>query len=251
MTPRPDDSPHPNPSPEGEGLKETKAVAGWVLDQILVMLHPFMPFVTEELWHSMGERKRELIVAKWPEPGVAVDAEAKREVDWLIDFTQAVRSMRADLGVPFGVNLDCAVDSTDQDLADRFQRNESAIKRLNRIEDVQFDFGNVFAVAQSRRQSLNVYGALMLHKVASAQVVVRGITYVFPLEGVIDIAAEIARLTKALEASTKEAKSLAGRLANPAFVEKAKPEAVDKARADHDHHAAEAERLAAALARLG
>ena len=72
-----------------------------------------------------------------------------------------------------------------------------------------------------------------------------------PLEGVIDLTAEKARLTKALEASTKEAKSLEGRLSNPAFVEKAKPEAVDKARADHAAHAAEAERLAAALARLG
>ena len=71
------------------------------------------------------------------------------------------------------------------------------------------------------------------------------------LAGAMDIAAEQARLTKALEASTKEAKSLEGRLSNPAFVEKAKPEAVDKARADHAMHAAEAERLAAALARLG
>ncbi len=76
-------------------------------------------------------------------------------------------------------------------------------------------------------------------------------TIVVPLEGVIDIDAEKARLAKALEASTKEAKSLESRLNNPSFVEKAKPEAVEKARADHAHHSAEAERLAAALARLG
>ena len=74
---------------------------------------------------------------------------------------------------------------------------------------------------------------------------------VVPLEGVIDIAAEKARLAKALETSTKEARSLEGRLNNPAFVDKAKPEAVEKARADHAMHAAEAERLSAALARLG
>jgi valyl-tRNA synthetase len=72
-----------------------------------------------------------------------------------------------------------------------------------------------------------------------------------PLEGIIDIAVEKARLAKAHEASTKEAKSLLARLANPAFIEKAKPEAVEKARADHDAHAAEAGRLAEALARLG
>ena len=75
--------------------------------------------------------------------------------------------------------------------------------------------------------------------------------FVLPLAGVIDIEAEKARLTKALEASRKEAKSLEGRLGNPAFVEKAKPEAVEKARADHAHHAGEADRLEAALARLG
>jgi valyl-tRNA synthetase len=74
---------------------------------------------------------------------------------------------------------------------------------------------------------------------------------VIPLEGLIDIAAEKARLTKALAVSEKEASALAGRLSNAAFVERAKPEAVEKARADHAHHAAEAERLKAALARLG
>ena len=75
--------------------------------------------------------------------------------------------------------------------------------------------------------------------------------FVIPLEGVIDVEAERARLGKARDAAVKERDSLARRLDNPAFVEKAKPEAVDKARADHAHHAAEAERLAAALARLG
>ena len=83
------------------------------------------------------------------------------------------------------------------------------------------------------------------------QLVVEGATYAVPLEGLIDVGAEKARLEKALAAAQKEAASLAGRLNNPSFVEKAKPEAVEKARADHALHAAEAERLAAALARLG
>ncbi len=76
-------------------------------------------------------------------------------------------------------------------------------------------------------------------------------TYALPLEGVIDFAAERARLTKSAEAAEKEAASLAGRLNNPSFVERAKPEAVEKARADHAEKSAEAERLRAALARLG
>ena len=85
----------------------------------------------------------------------------------------------------------------------------------------------------------------------AAQVVVDEATFVLPLEGVIDLAAERTRLTKAIEAASKERDSLAGRLNNPSFVERAKPEAVEKARADHAEKSAEAERLTAALSRLG
>ena len=83
------------------------------------------------------------------------------------------------------------------------------------------------------------------------QVTALGDVFVIPLEGIIDIEAEKTRLAKALEASAKEAKSLEGRLSNPNFVERAKPEAVEKAKADHAHHSGEVERLTAALARLG
>ena len=85
----------------------------------------------------------------------------------------------------------------------------------------------------------------------SAQIVAGGVTIAFPLEGAIDLDAERARLSKAVVAAEKDRDQLAARLANPAFAERAKPEAVEKARADHDARAAEAERLAAALKRLG
>jgi valyl-tRNA synthetase len=85
----------------------------------------------------------------------------------------------------------------------------------------------------------------------SAQIVVEGVTIAFPLAGAIDLDAEKSRLTKAAEAAEKERDSLAARLANPAFAERAKPEAVEKARADHEAKAAEADRLRAALDRLG
>ncbi|WP_088310159.1 valine--tRNA ligase [Novosphingobium sp. B 225] len=210
---------------------ETKAVAGWVLDQILVMLHPFMPFVTEELWNALGDRAGyPLITAKWPEPGVAVDAAAKAEVDWLIKLVSETRATRTILNVPPGAKLEMLPWAAPAEVWEAIKRNEAAIERLARV--------------LIRSHPSDVSGAV-------AQVVADGVTYVLPLEGVIDIAAEKARLAKALEVSTKEAKSLEGRLSNAAFVEKAKPEAVEKARADHAMHAAEAERLAAALARLG
>ncbi|MDB5724076.1 MAG: valyl-tRNA synthetase, partial [Novosphingobium sp.] len=210
---------------------ETKAVAGWVLDQILVMLHPFMPFVTEELWGSMGERAGyPLITAKWPEPGASVSAEAKREVEWLIALVGNLRTAKNELGIAPGAKLDAFLPEPSDATRGIIERNAAAIDRLARLNAIQF------APAPA--------GAAMQIGAGDANIVV-------PLEGVVDIAAEKARLAKALEVSTKEAKSLEGRLNNPAFVEKAKPEAVDKARADHAAHAAEAERLAAALGRLG
>ena len=210
---------------------ETKAVAGWVLDQILVMLHPFMPFVTEELWSNQANRADyPLITAKWPEAGAGVDAAAKAEIDWLIALTGAVRGAKNELGISPGAKLAAWCPNPSTLGTAVIEGNRAAIERLARLTPVHF--GEVPA------------GAAM--QVSAGEDV-----FVIPLEGVIDIAAEKARLAKALEASTKEARSLESRLGNPSFVERAKPEAVEKARADHAHHAAEVERLTAALARLG
>ncbi|HEY0627436.1 MAG TPA: valine--tRNA ligase [Allosphingosinicella sp.] len=219
------------PALQGDGAEETRIVAGWVLDQILVMLHPFMPFITEELWHAMGERPYEIILAKWPMPDArALDPEAGPEIDWLIRLVSGIRAARTELGVPPGAKLPLHVRDADARTVERLQRHEAAIQRLARIETISGD-------------AAPAGGA--------AQIVVEEATFVLPLEGVIDVAAEKARLEKAMQAAAKERDSLSQRLGNPAFVEKAKPEAVEKARADHAEKAAEAERLQAALARLG
>ena len=215
---------------KGQIDEETKAVAGWVLDQILVMLHPFMPFVTEELWHAQGTRPHELIVAKWPEPEAAVDNAAKAEVEWLIALTSAVRAAKNELGLAPGAKLEAFLAEPSATARSVIERNTSAIDRLTRFSAIRHEAAPTGAVMQVSAGSD---------------------LFVIPLEGVIDVAAEKARLAKAREASLKERDSLAKRLENAAFVEKAKPEAVEKARADYAHHAAEAERLEAALARLG
>jgi valyl-tRNA synthetase len=215
---------------KGQFDEETKAVAGWVLDQILVMLHPLMPFVTEELWSKMGARSYELIVAKWPEPAAAVDAQAKSEVEWLIALVGNLRGAKAELGIAPGARLTAYLAEPSDATRNAIERNGTVIDRLARLDAIRFEAA--------------LAGAAMQVGAGDAMLAI-------PLEGVIDIAAEKARLEKALATSLKERDSIGKRIGNPAFVEKAKSEAVEKARADHSAHAAEAERLEAALARLG
>ena len=219
---------------KGEMDEESKIVAGWVLDQILVMLHPFMPFITEELWHALSDadhpRASDIIHAKWPELNATVDAEAVAEINWVIDTISKTRSFKAELNIAPGTRLIANIAGPQPSTISVIERQGAALSRLGRID----------AFAYAPVETNNV-----------AQIVVGEDTIVFALDGVIDLDAERSRITKAIEAATKERDALAGRLSNAAFVEKAKPEAVEKARADHAEKAAEAEQLTAALKRLG
>ncbi|WP_375381355.1 valine--tRNA ligase [uncultured Sphingomonas sp.] len=215
---------------QGEREKEeTKAVAGWVLDQMLVVLHPFMPFITEELWHALAPREHDLIVADWPMADArAIDPAARAEVEWLIRLVSEVRAARTGLNVPPGARLPMHVRDAGPETQARLERNAAALARLARVDVVEGTAAG-----------------------GAAQVVVDEATFVLPLDGVIDLDAERARLAKGIAVAAKDRDQLAARLGNPSFAERAKPEAVDKARADHAERAAEADRLTAALARLG
>ncbi len=210
---------------------ETRAVAGWVLDQILVMLHPFMPFVTEELWNAMGERPYPLILAKWPMPDArALDPEAGSDIDWIVRAVTGIRAARTELNVPPGERLEAVIAHAGPKTQDRLSRLGPVVGRLARLQRI---------------------GLGELPSAGAAQVVVDEATIALPLEGVIDIAAEKSRLAKAAEGAEKERDALAARLANPSFLERARPEAVEKARADHAEKSSDAEKYRAALARLG
>ena len=204
--------------------EETKAVAGWVLDQILILLHPFMPFITEELWHALAPRAHELIVAHWPMADArALDPAATAQIERAIELVEAVRGARAELNVPPGakIALHTGTGSVPAEIA-------PYVERLARVTLTGGE-------AQGARAPI-LWGAE---------------TFALALEGVIDLDAERQRLQKSLAAAEKERDALAGRLGNASFVERAKPEAVEKARADHAEKSADAERFAAALARLG
>ena len=243
--------------------EETREVAGWVLDQILVMLHPFMPFITEELWHSLSDpahpRKYDLIHAKWPEPKAEVDAKAAADIKRIVELVSDIRTQRTEIGIAPAARLGTAVYGDSDGELDWLNRNKDYIIRLARVQPIRARVEPSMTMPHGISDTWNSDEAYLFHMIegeirvwnTTLQIPSGGLTLVASLEGLVDLGAERARIGKALEAATKERDALAGRLSNAAFVEKAKPEAVEKARADHAEKAAEADRLQAALERLG
>ena len=153
---------------KGEIDVESKAVAGWVIDQILVLLHPFMPFITEELWHAMADpahpRENDLIVAKWPMADArSIDPEASKEIDWLIRLVSEIRAARTELNVPPGLKLELYYRETSEETKHRLGQHQATISRLARTSP-RYIFGNVPAPTG-----------------ASIQIVLDDTTFVIPL----------------------------------------------------------------------
>ncbi len=216
---------------EDEAAKaETRKVAGWVLDQILVLLHPFMPFITEELWHSMkSDRATDLILATWPSE-IAADEEAAADVNWAIKFITEIRSTRSEMNVPAGAKATALVVGASERTARRIADWQDMIGRLARIESL-----TAVDAADSK---------------GAAQVVVDEATVYLPLADLMDIEAEKARLDKSIEKLNKEAGGLKGRLSNEKFLAKAPEHVVAEAKEQLADLDVQIEKLQAALARL-
>ncbi len=209
---------------------ETQATMAWVIDQCLILLHPIMPFITEELWGTLGERRKMLIHADWPTYGEdAIDPAADREMNWVISLIEAVRSARAQMNVPAGLQIPMLVTALDAAGEAAWDRNEAMIKRLARIESLE------------RAQSLPK---------GSITVAVEGGSFGLPLADIIDVEAEKARLDKSLGKLEKEIGGLKGRVNNPKFVASAPEDVVEEARENLALREEEAETLRAARARL-
>ena len=217
---------------EDEALvAETRATMGWVLDQALKMLHPFMPYITEELWQVTAPREKMLIHADWPEyvPEDLVDPAAEAEMRWVIALIEAIRSARAEMNVPAGLKVPLVVQGLGEEARAAWEANEALIRRLARIES----FEEVESLPR---------GAVTL--------AVEGGVFAMPLAGLIDVAAEKARLEKALQKIGKEIRGLEGRIGNPKFVESAPEEVVEETRANLAARREEAGKLETALGRL-
>ncbi|WP_442771671.1 valine--tRNA ligase [Paenirhodobacter enshiensis] len=212
-----------------EDAAETRQTMRWVLDQCYTLLHPIMPFITEELWSLTGERSKMLVHGDWPTYGLElVDAQADREMNWVIDLIEAIRSSRAQMGVPAGLKLPMVLAEADAEAKAAFGRNEALIFRLARIDSITEGGIPKGAI------SIPVQGAL----------------FGLPLQGVIDVAAEKARLDKALAKLSKEIGGLKGRLDNPKFIANAAEEAIEEARENLAAREDEAAKVGAALRRL-
>jgi valyl-tRNA synthetase len=210
--------------------KETQATCAWVLDQIFLMLHPFMPFITEELWQKTATRNGMLIDAAWASYIGLGDAAADAEMDWVIRLISEVRSVRAEMNVNAGAKIPCVLVGAGQEARRRAKSWEAEIMRLARLSSLGF--------------------ADEVPK-ASAQMVLDEATIALPLEGVIDFAAEKARLTKELEKIAKDMGVIDGRLNNAGFVAKAPPEVLEESRELRAGLEARKSKVAEALKRLG
>ncbi|MBU2992662.1 valine--tRNA ligase [Octadecabacter sp. 1_MG-2023] len=207
---------------------ETQQVMNWVLNQCLILMHPIMPFITEELWALDGNTSL-LVHQDWPEYGAdLIDAQADSEMSWVIQIIENIRSTRAQMNVPAGLYVPLIQTEADDAAKAAWAGNEALIKRLARVD------------------SLTVGAAPK----GSMMVGTKGATFALPLADIIDVDAEKARITKSLGKVEKEAGGLRGRLGNPKFAENATAEVVEEAKANLALRTEEIAQLSAALAQL-
>ncbi len=218
---------------DGPEKEETKATVVWVLDRIVTLLHPFMPFISEELWakaarEGAGERPQLLALTAWPELTFE-DAAAAAEINWLIDLITAVRSVRSEMNVPAAAMVELSVSEANFATAARLQQYEALIMRLARVAAINL-------------AHVPLKGA--------AQIMVGEATVSMPLAGIIDLDAERARLAKEGDKAAKEIARIEAKLGNQQFMAKAPEEVVAEQRERLAEATQMRERIGAALARL-
>ncbi len=191
--------------PDGAAKTETRAMVAWARDEILKLLHPFMPFITEELWAVTGAKRTQLLaLTDWPKLEGLADEQAEAEIGWVIDLVTAIRSVRAEMSITAQIPLVLANASAESTA--RAERWSEFIKRLARVSDI--------SSAASAPQG-------------SVQLVVRGEVAALPLKGVIDLAAERARLDKELAKADADIKRVDAKLSNEKFVANAPEEIIE------------------------
>jgi valyl-tRNA synthetase len=228
--------------PDGVAKTETRAMTAWALDEILKLLHPFMPFITEELRavgraEAFGSGRGEaclapadmLVLAAWPEHDGLDDTEAEGEIGWVVDLVSAIRSVRAEMNVPPATLMPLLLTNATAAARARAGRWAEFIKRLARLSEIGF----VDAVPDG-----------------SLQLVVRGEIAALPLNGVIDLGAEKARLQKEIHKVESDIKRADAKLGNADFLARAPEEVVESEREKREEAASRRDKILEALERL-
>ncbi|MGA2638288.1 valine--tRNA ligase [Methylocella sp.] len=219
---------------DGPAKDETRAATAFALDEILKLLHPFMPFLTEQLWaiKSTPELPRANLLAlePWPRLEGLENAAAEAEIGWVIELVSEVRSVRSEMNVPAGALIPLVLVGADEAVAARAKNWDETLRRLARLSEISFS-------AEPPESSV--------------QLIVRGSAAALPLKGVIDFDAEKLRLAKEIGRLEADAKKIEGKLGNADFVAKAPDEVVEENRERLDEARGRVQRLAAALRRLG
>jgi len=216
---------------DAEAAAETRAMAAFVLDETLKLLHPFMPFVTEELWAKRAGSEGQpglLMLAPWPEHQGLQNAAADAEIGWVIRFVSEVRSVRAEMNVPAGAKVPLVVSGASAETEARVARHEETLLRLARLDGIAFGKPPAGAV----------------------QIVLDEAVLALPLAGIIDVGAEQQRLKREIDKVGSEIRQIDTKLANEKFVSRAPEHVVEEQRERKTEAEAVAAKLEQALQRL-
>jgi len=212
------------------GRLETQTTLAWVLEQSMTLLHPIMPFITEELWGITGTRDTMLVHQDWPSYGLElIDEAATIEISWAISLIDAIRSARAQMNVPARAKVPLVQVQNDAAGSAALAANMAQIQQMARITEVTI-------AAEMPKGAITVSAP---HA-----------TFGLPLADIIDVASEKARLEKNMGKLAKELGGLRGRLNNPKFAASAPPEVLAETQANLAAREEEEQKLSEALARL-
>jgi valyl-tRNA synthetase len=213
--------------------KEARATVAWTLDQMLKLLHPFMPFITEELWAHMVEhgvrRENLLALSQWPRLSGLTDAAVEEEIGWVVRLVNEIRSVRTEMNVPAAAKIQLALPGASAAVKERARKHQETISRLARLEGITFP---------------------KTAPKGAAMIVIGDTSAALPLAGVIDTGAEMKRLGREIEKAQGDLDKMDAKLMNPQFMAKAKEEAVEEARERKAELEEALKRLRAAVKRL-
>jgi valyl-tRNA synthetase len=218
---------------DGPAKDETRAMAAWARDEILKLLHPFTPFVTEELWRvtAEGGPKREglLALARWPKHEALADADAEAEIGWVVDLVTAIRSVRTEMNITVTTEIPVVLVAASAMTQARAGRWADIIRRLARLSNL--------SLADTPPQG-------------AVQLIVRGEVAALPLKGVVDFAVEQARLEKELGRVDSDIARVDAKLGNAQFVARAAEEVVEGEREKREEAEQRRAKIVDALERL-